>query len=156
MTSWPNVTAYNYIYLFEPNLSFSIKSLKRTIDVKLKQATSVKLLIEVCMVVVWHTLSKWKETTIACISYYTCLNVIDKESEWLILAFSLCEILRAYYNYNSPYCTLCTFDYVLRWQINVATLVCFCRKWNNLSLWDILGKQLIWIYKAWAHKEDFF
>ena len=131
MTSWPNVIAYNYIFLFEPDLSFSIKGLRRTIDAKLKQAVSVKLLVEVRMVVVWHTLSKWRETTIACNSYYMCLNVTDKESEWLILVFSLCEILRAYYSYNSSYCTLCTFDYVLRWQINVATLVCFRRKWNN-------------------------
>ena len=145
MTSWLNVITHNYICLFEPDLSFSIKSLRRTIDAKLKQVVSVKLLVEVHMVVVWHTLSKWRETTIACISYYMCLNVTNKESEWLILASSQCEILRAYYNYNSPYCTLCTFDYVLRWQTNVATLICFRRKWNNLSLWDILGKQLIWI-----------
>ena len=134
MTSRPNVITHNYIFLFEPDLSFSIKSLRKTIDTKLKQATSVKLLVEVRMVVVWHTLSKWRETTIACISYYTCLNVTNKESKWLILTSSLCEILRAYYNYNSPYCTLCTFDYVLRWQINVATLVCFRRKLDNLSL----------------------
>ena len=101
MTSWPNVTAHNYICLFEPNLSFSIKSLRRTIDAKLKQAVSVKLLIEVRMMLVWHTLFKWRETTIACISYYMCLNVTNKESGWLIPASSLCEILRAYYNYNS-------------------------------------------------------
>ena len=92
---------HNYIYLFEPDLSFSIKGLRRTIDVKLKQAAGVKLLVEVRMVVVWHTISKWKETTIACISYYMRLNVTNKESEWLIPASSLCEILRAYYNYNS-------------------------------------------------------
>ena len=125
MTSWSNVITHNYICMFEPDLSFSIKGLRKTIDAKLKQAASVKLLVEVYMVVLWHTLSKWKETTIACISYYMCLNVTDKESEWLILAFSLCEILKAYYNYNSPYCTLCTFDYVLMLQINVSTLVCF-------------------------------
>ena len=91
-------------------LEFYNKGLRRPINAKLKQAASVKLLVEVCMVVVWHTVSKWKETTITCISYYMCLNVTDKESEWLILAFSLCKILRAYYNYNSSYCTLCTFD----------------------------------------------
>ena len=139
MTSWSNVIAHNYICMFEPDLSFSIKGLRRTIDAKLKQAISVKLLVEVRMVVVWHTLSKWRETTTACISYYMCLNVTNKESEWLIPASLLCEILRAYYNYNSPYCTLGTFDYVLMWQTNVATLVCFQWKWNNLSLWDMLG-----------------
>ena len=134
MTSWLNVITHNYICLFVPDLSFSVKGLRKTIDAKLKQVTSVKFLVEVRMVVVWHTLSKWRETTTACISYYMCLNVTDKESEWLILASSLCEILRAYYNYNNPYCTLCTFDYVLRWQINVVTLACFQRKQNNLSL----------------------
>ena len=138
MTSWSNVITHNYICLFELDLSFSIKGLRRTIDAKLKRADGVKLLVEVHMVVVWHTLSKWRETTIACISHFMCLNVTNKESEWLIPVSSLCEILRAY-------CTLCTFDYVLRWQINVGTLVCFQWKWNNLSLWDILGKQLIWI-----------
>ena len=101
MTSWPNVITHNYICLFEPNLSFSIKGLRRTIYAKLKQATGMKLLVEVHMVVVWHTFSKWRETTIACISYYMCLNVINKESEWLIPTSSLCEILRTYYNYNS-------------------------------------------------------
>ena len=80
---------------------FGIKGLRRTIDAKLKKATSMKLLVEVRMVVVWHTFSKWRETTIACISYYMCLNVINKESEWLIPTSSLCEILRTYYNYNS-------------------------------------------------------
>ena len=145
MTSWLNVIAHNYSCLFEPDLSFSIKGLRRTIDAKLKQAASVKPLVEVHMVVVWHTLSKWKETTIACISYYMCLNVTNEESEWLVLTFSLCEIFRAYYNYNNSYYTLCTFDYVLMRQTNVATLICFQRKWNNLSLWDILGKKLFWI-----------
>ena len=102
MTSWPNVTAHNYICLFKPDLSFSIKGLRRTINAKLKQAAGVKLLVEVRMVVVWHTFHKWRETTIACISYYMCLNMTNKESEWLILASSLCEILKAYYNYNNP------------------------------------------------------
>ena len=52
MTSRPNVITHNYIFLFEPDLSFSIKSLRKTIDTKLKQATSVKLLVEVRMMVV--------------------------------------------------------------------------------------------------------
>ena len=106
MTSWPNVIPHNYICLFEPDLSFSVKGLRSTIDAKLKQATRVTLLVKVCMVVVWHTLSKWRETTIPCISYYMCLNATNKGSEGLILAYSLCEILRAYYNYNSSYCIL--------------------------------------------------
>ena len=142
MTSWLNVITHNYICLFELDLSFRIKGLKRTIDVKLKQVVGMKLLIEVYVVVAWHTLSKWKETTIACISYYMCLRVTNKESEWLIPTSSLYEILKAYF-IIVHYRTLCTFDYILRWKINVATLVCFWWKWNNLSLWDILGKQLI-------------
>ena len=81
MTSWPNVIAHNYIFLFEPDLSFSIKGLRRTINAKLKQTDGVKLLVEVRMAAVWHTLSKWREITITCISYYMCLNVTDKESE---------------------------------------------------------------------------
>ena len=101
MTSWSNVITHNYICLLESDLGISIKGLRRTIDAKLKKATSMKLLVEVRMVVVWHTFSKWRETTIACISYYMCLNVINKESEWLIPTSSLCEILRTYYNYNS-------------------------------------------------------
>ena len=69
MTFWSNVIAHNYIFLFEPNLSSNINSLTRTIDAKLEQVASVKLLVKVYMVVVWYTLSKWKETTIVCITY---------------------------------------------------------------------------------------
>ena len=83
-------------------MNSSIKGLRRIIDAKLEQAANVNLLVKVCMVVVWHTLSKWRETTIGYISYYMCLNMTDKESEWLIATFSLYEILRAYCNYNSP------------------------------------------------------
>ena len=53
--------------LVEPDLSFSIKGLRRIIDAKLKQVVGMKLLVEVRMVVIWHTLFKWRETTIACI-----------------------------------------------------------------------------------------
>ena len=60
MISWPDVIAHNYIYLFKPDFSSNIKGLKRTIDAKLKQTSSMELLVKVCMVVVWHTLSKWK------------------------------------------------------------------------------------------------
>ena len=119
MTSWPNVTAHNYICLFKPDLSFSIKGLRRTINAKLKQDAGVKLLVEVRIVVVWLTLSKWRETIITCISYYMCLNMTNKENEWLILAFLLCEILRAYYNYNSP---LLYFLYF--WQCSKVTNQC--------------------------------
>ena len=33
MTSWSNIIAHNYICLFESDLSFSIKGLRRTIDI---------------------------------------------------------------------------------------------------------------------------
>ena len=52
MTYWPNVIAHNYICLFELDLSFNVKGLRRTIDVKLKQAICMKLLVEVRMVVI--------------------------------------------------------------------------------------------------------
>ena len=74
MAFWPNVIAHNYICLFKLDLSSSIKGLRRTTNAKLEQATSMKLLVKVHMVVVWHILFKWRETTIACISYYMCLN----------------------------------------------------------------------------------
>ena len=119
MKFWPNVIVYDYICLFELDLSFSIKGLRRTINVKLEQAIGVKLLVEVRIVVVWLTLSKWRETIIACISYYMCLNMTNKENEWLILAFFPCEILRAYYNYNSP---LLYFLYF--WQCSKVTNQC--------------------------------
>ena len=138
MICWLNVITHNYNYLFKPDLSSSLKSLRRTIDAKLEQVANMELLVKVYMVVVWHTLSKWREITIACSLYYMCLNVTNKESEWLIHASSLLKILRAYYNYNSPLLYSMYFSYVLRWQINVATLIiCSRKKWNNLSLWDI-------------------
>ena len=153
MTSWLNVITHNYICLLEPDLG-----LRKTIDAKLKQTDGVKLLVEFHMAAVWHTLSKWKETTITCISYYMCLKVTNKESEWLIPTFSLCvRSLGLITIIIAHYCTLCTFNYVLRWQINVATLVCFRHKWNNLSLWDILGKQLINLdLKGMSSKERHF
>ena len=65
--SWSNEIAHNYIYLFKLNLSSSLKGLE--------------LLVKVRMVAVWHTLSNWKEITIAYISYYMCLNMTNKKSE---------------------------------------------------------------------------
>ena len=56
MTSWPNIIDHNYICLFESDLSFRIKGLRRTIDVKFEQIAGVKFLVEVLMVVVWFTL----------------------------------------------------------------------------------------------------
>ena len=53
-----NVVTHNYICMFKPHLTFNINGLKRTIDAKLEQVASVKLFVKVCMVVVWHVLSK--------------------------------------------------------------------------------------------------
>ena len=88
MKFWLNVIAHNYIFTFELDLSSNINHLTRTIDAKLEQAASVRLLIKVYMVVVWYMLSKWKEATIVCISYNICLNMTNKE-KWVINPYIL-------------------------------------------------------------------